>query len=120
MSTDEALIQNNEGYKVLDAIRNNDGDVLAEINEANALRELKTVQSNLDFWPGLSILFTIAFGPTFIALNLLIIRTQEKQMSALNATNWGVIAVFVCFFVFNWFSINMLNVAYKQKQLGSF
>ena len=29
-----------------------------------------TTQSNMEFWPGLMILFSIAFGPTFLALSI--------------------------------------------------
>ena len=81
MSKNEALIGNqSEGMTVLDAIRNGDGDAIDEINQQNALREMKSVQNNLDFWPGTLLLFTIAFGPTFIALNLSVIQTQESQI----------------------------------------
>lgn len=93
-------------------------DLLAEIQNANRMKELTTVTGNLDFWPGLMILLSIAFGPTFIALSLTEIFTiNSAPMTSINS---GVVAVFIIFFFINFFSIRMLNRVYSSKKLGSF
>jgi hypothetical protein len=81
---------------------------------------MKSVQNNLDFWPSTLLLFTIAFGPAFIALNLKVFVTQKTLIENVNYTNIGVIVVFLIFFILNTCSVMMLNVAYKTKLLGSF
>ena len=72
----------------------------------------------LEFWPGLMILFSIAFGPTFIALT--ITESFTINSKSLQTINYSVIGVILVFFVINFFSIQMLNTVYNQKKLGSF
>ena len=68
-------------------------------------------QQSLDFYPAIFILFSIAFGPAYLAVNLL-------------QTNSSVNAVMVCIVLFlflcNALSITMLNSSYKANKLGSF
>lgn len=84
----------------------------------NALREMTTVSSSLDFWPAVMILFSIAFGPTFIALN--INETFTVNTDAISDVNGWLLVVFAVFFAINFFSIQMLNQVYSSKKLGSF
>lgn len=50
----------------------NDGaqDLIEEIMNQNAMREKISLPNNLEFWPGLMTLFSLSFGPTFIALSI--------------------------------------------------
>lgn len=82
------------------------------------MRELTTVSSTLDFWPALMMLFCIAFGPTFIALNMT--ETFASNSDAVSTINVGIIIVIGVFFLINLFSIMMLNAVYNHKKLGSF
>ena len=90
-----------------------DADQLqAEINQK------VTMQINLDFWPGLLLLFSIAFGPTFLALSIQ--EVYNVDVTAINWINGGVVGVIAIFFFINMTSTYMLNYVYAQKKLGSF
>lgn len=110
MSASENLLNENRP--------NQPDDLLAEIQNANKMKELTMVTGNLDFWPGMMILFSIAFGPTFIALSLTEVFTINT--ASIDKINFGVLIVFGIFFFINFFSIRMLNRVYQSKKLGSF
>jgi len=93
-------------------------DLLEEIKHQNKMKALTTVGLNLEFWPGLMILFSIAFGPTFIALSITEVFTINSP--SIDWINTGVIVVFLVFAAINFFSIRMLNHVYSSKKLGSF
>lgn len=82
------------------------------------MKELTTVMGNVEFWPGLMILLSIAFGPTFIALSITEVFTINTP--SINSINGSVLIVFLIFFMINFFSIRMLNRVYSSKKLGSF
>jgi hypothetical protein len=63
-------------------------------------------------------LFSLSFGPTFIALSISEVYTVNS--APITFVNLGLVAVFLVFFVINFFSIQMLNRVYSQKKLGSF
>lgn len=63
----------------------NDGgatDLIAEIEKQNAMREKISLPNNLEFWPGLMTLFSLSFGPTFIALTISEVQSvNSRQMT---------------------------------------
>ena len=81
---------------------------------------MTTVQNRLDFWPGLFILFSIAFGPTFIALNIQVNYIEKEQLSDMTYVNSIVLGIICFFWILNTLSIMMLNHCYRHKRLGSF
>lgn len=115
MSSSQLLMQDDNGDS-----RQSQGnqELIAEIIQQNAMKELTTVEMTLEFWPGLMILFSIAFGPTFIALTITEVFTVNSQ--PLQQVNGYVLLVIAVFFIINFFSIQMLNTVYNQKKLGSF
>ena len=76
MSSAQPLMQDDNGDS-----RQSQGnqELIAEIIQQNAMKELTTVEMTLEFWPGLMILFSIAFGPTFIALTITEVFTLNSQ-----------------------------------------
>jgi hypothetical protein len=116
MSSSQPLIRDDDNGDSRQSQGNQ--ELIAEIIQQNAMKELTTVEMTLEFWPGLMILFSIAFGPTFIALTVTEVFTVNSQQ--LQQVNGLVLGVILVFFVINAFSIQMLNTVYKQKKLGSF
>lgn len=45
-------------------------DLIAEIEKQNEMRAKISLPNNLEFWPGVMTLFSLSFGPTFIALSI--------------------------------------------------
>jgi hypothetical protein len=104
------LISTNDG-------KGDDDDIFNEEQFNKDLTNV-TMPSNLDFWPGIMILFSIAFGPTFLALSMQ--ETYNLDAQAINKINIGVLGVIVIFALINLVSTYMLNHVYSQKKLGSF